>query len=113
MWVFTTEGFVSAVKDWNEPNKLVIRARSAHALSGLRDMFDVEIKHTPSRDYPYRVMVAKAQFEQWLSGEVQAMEYTNFKDAAHSLGDSRYDRALIKVWTAMYESEANDSRAGR
>lgn len=74
-------------------------------------MTGAAIEQTPTADYPFRITVERKLFSQWVDREVQAVDYFNFKDAAHSLGDKRYDAALMQVWSAMYDSEADDTRS--
>lgn len=113
MWIFTTEGFVSAVEHRHGANSLMVRARSKHALLELSRRTSGVVEQSPDADYPFRLTVSREVFSQWLSAEVSAINYFNFKDAAHALGDRRYDRALMSVWSAMYESEPDDSRGSK
>lgn len=110
MWVFTTEGFVSAVQHRDDRKLLMVRARTRQALEELADISEEGILQTPSADYPFRVVVDRKTFNSWLGLEVEHIDYDNFKGAAHMLGDQRYDDALMDVWSVMYSSEHPDSR---
>lgn len=110
MWIFTTKGFVSAVAHRAEPNNLMIRARARYSLDELATRSGSSIEATPYGDYPFRITVDRELFVEWVAEQVRDIDYDNFKNAAHDLGDKRYDHALMRVWSAMYESSPPDSR---
>ena len=110
MWIFTTQGFVSAVQHRADRTLLMVRARTRQALEELADMSEMGILQTQSADYPFRVVVDRESFQSWVALEVELIDYDNFKNAAHVMGDQRYDDALMNVWTVMYSSEPSDSR---
>ncbi len=60
MWIFTTSGFISAVS--NSDGTLKVRARDKASLKALAKTFNVEIKHTPVADYPYRLRLEAGNF---------------------------------------------------
>lgn len=110
MWIFTTQGFISGVQHRADRKLLMVRARTRQALEELADMSELAIEQTPSADYPFRVIVNRETFNSWLAREVEHIDYDNFKNAAHVMGDQRYDDALMNVWSVMYSSEPPDSR---
>jgi len=106
MWVFTTTGFISTVyKD----GALQVRARDRRSLTPLAKQTGVEIIATPLADYPYRIAITNEQFSRWVSAQVMAIDYKNFKsEVADTLGFG-FAKPLSKVWSAMHEVE--DERA--
>lgn len=110
MWIFTTEGFLSVVQHRDDHDKVVVRARNRIALEPISDALGVEIMSTPSADYPCRVIIAREQMADLAAAFVREIDYDNFKNAAHALGDKQYARALMQVWSAMYESSPKDAR---
>ena len=110
MWIFTVEGFLSVVQHRDDHDKVVVRARNRTALESISSALGVDIKTTPSADYPCRVVITREQMANLAAAFVREIDYDNFKNAAHSLGDKRYDRALMQVWSAMYESSPDDAR---
>ena len=110
MWIFTETGFVSAVRHFKEKDKLVVRARDQQSLEGLADYVGLEIKSTPSNDYPYRVFVDDAIFATWLSKQTMAVDYTNFKDRVHDTRGHDFAGALMSVWSAMHQVEDAEAR---
>ena len=110
MWIFTETGFVSAVRNFSEKDKLVVRARDQKSLEGLADYVGLEIISTPSNDYPYRVFVDDSVFAAWLSKQTMAVDYTNFKDRVHDSRGHDFAGALMSVWSAMHQVEDADAR---
>ena len=76
MWLFTTTGFVSAVKHGPD---LVIRARDAKSLEPIAAFGKLNIKHTPANDYPYRITTDNDTFARWTHYMCQTIDYSNFK----------------------------------
>ena len=110
MWIFTETGFVSAVRHFNEKDKLVVRARDQKSLESLSNSVGLEIISTPSNDYPYRVLVADSVFATWLSKQTMAVDYTNFKDRVHDTRGHDFAGALMGVWSEMRQVEDEDAR---
>jgi hypothetical protein len=110
MWLFTETGFLSAVrKDPNKPS-VTVRARDKKSLSNLAKRFDLEIIKTPYADYPYRVEIDKKSFAEWVSDEVNAISYSNFKNQVAVTRDSKFAKLLGKVWSVMLDSEDGNAR---
>ena len=80
MWVFTPDGFISAVDNKVKPGYLAVRARDRKSLETLQEMSGAEIEFTPMRDYQYRVYVTKEMLQDFMNIMVDAIEYANFKD---------------------------------
>jgi len=100
MWVFTQKGFVSTVSSGTN-NELVVRSRDRASLSELSEMTGSPILELPNRDYEYRVFVSRRQYADWLSTQVDGLDYTNYKDRVWDrLGDD-YHNATSMVWVAM------------
>ena len=117
MWIFSKYGFYSAVCATQgrggpiDSERVVVRARERGHLERLQERFadplgKAEILDHVGTDYPYRIVVPRDAWTRvctWLAAE---LDYTNFKDAVwHDQGDSRYEKALHKVWTTMYGLE--------
>ena len=109
MWIFTQNGFFSIVRKGGPG--LCVRARDLDQLrSLLREHLpadspgdkDIKILETPGFDYPFRAMVTQAQFEALLLSTARALNYANFKNAAHARREWRtlYNR-LGEVWQVM------------
>jgi len=107
MWVFTTSGFVSAVyKD----GALQVRARDRRSLTPLAKQTGAEIVATPLADYPYRIAITNEQFSKWLSQQVMAVNYKNFKSEIADTRGYGFAKPLNKVWSVMHEVEDSKAR---
>ncbi len=109
MWVFTTDGFYSAVQDRNNPDWLVVRCRTEEDARRLRDWLErntvvwTEPAHTPNADYAWRLSVRKTDFAEYLVAAIQAIDYPNFKNAVGVR--QGYERAHVygEVWADLLE----------
>lgn len=105
MWIFTTKGFYSIVQS-PVPGRLLVRARFEGDIQKL--IPDVgEVSFTPERDYAYRAIVPSKVVQNALDGEIDDIDYPNFKDAV--LDDRRHP-AYGNVWTVMYNAGDNRPR---
>lgn len=110
MWLFTETGFVSAVRHFSEKEKLVVRSRDRESLESLASYAKLEIRNTPSNDYPYRVHIDDSEFASWLLKQTMAVDYTNFKDRVHDTRGHDFADALMGVWREMHAVEDSGAR---
>ena len=102
MWIFTKQGFVSAVLDKTNPSVMMVRARERTHLTELfPDRAVVEL--TPA-DYPYRVFLPKGRFIEWIATQAERIDYPDFKSAIPEgpISD-RYHQACHDVWAVMHD----------
>ena len=100
MWLFTTEGFVSVVAHYEKPETLVVRARDEVSLIGLQEATGATLLATPTADYAFRLEVPKGEFLGWISSQVQAIDYPNFKAKMWEVRPEM-DGVLHDVWATM------------
>ena len=106
MWVFTTEGFYSAVAHRDIPDMLMVRCRAELDALRLRDWMrkqghQLEVEHTPTADYEWRVLVPQMSFAHFLMDHTARIDYPNFKNAvALRQGKTRHD-IYADVWADM------------
>jgi hypothetical protein len=110
MWVFTETGFVSAVCPVTGSSEVKVRARDHQSLEQLIDVYGVEVIKTPHADYPYRVILSKEQFGEFLMSSLALMDYTNFKSQVYATRGSDFTHALSSVWSTMHDVEDDQSR---
>ena len=117
MWLFTETGFLSAVRHSENPDALIVRARDEESLKGLCEAAETHILATPDHDYPFRTMVGKDLFAEWILEKVSSLNYINYK--AHMWSERpEFGDALHDVWVAMHQAtpsrmtEADRQRAG-
>lgn len=101
MWVFTRNGFYSAVADSTDDSYIIVRGRCKQDLDRLAkaiNLSNTKVTHTPLADYPYRLRTPDIAWSLYLSREAKAIDYTNFKNAVN---DNTRHNAYLDVWTAM------------
>jgi hypothetical protein len=109
MWLFTSSGFISIVE--KDADHLAVRARDSLSLSSLAQSYGVEIRSTPTADYPYRIFITKDQFKNWLSNQPGQIDYKNFKSEVSITRGKNFANALLKVWSAMHAIEDLQARS--
>jgi hypothetical protein len=110
MWIFTQNGFISAVRHYSQPQTIVVRARDRESLEVLATTTGVAVERTPVNDYPYRVHVPQEDFSRWLENCVNTLDYTNFKDRVHDTRGDNFASTLMSVWETMHNVEDDDAR---
>ena len=100
MWIFTTEGFISAVY---KHDAVQVRARDHKSLEDLATHCTSEIKHTPVADYPYRLETDRDHLATWLTKQAQLMDYSNFKTEVEDIRGFEFAAPLHKVWDVMHD----------
>ncbi len=105
MWVFTKNGFFSAVEHFEKPNTVHVRARFEGDLERLCKAHNIEpqIDYTPNNDYAYRMDFDKSQWAQIIAQECEEIDYHNFKNEVHD-GTAR-DRAYMECWYALNKAQ--------
>lgn len=110
MWIFTTSGFVSAVRNPNN-RTIIVRARDRASLEPISSKFQTLIKKTPLADYPYRLFLDHNQFTSWVTEEASALDYRNFKTEVALVRGQDFARSLGEVWSTMHEVEDAQARS--
>lgn len=101
MWVFTQDGFISAVDNKVKPGLLAVRARDRQSLEALSEMAGSEIEFTPRRDYQYRTYVSREMLEDFIKLSIETLDYPNFKDRLYASRGAQFAHAAGNVWTSM------------
>jgi len=110
MWVFTSTGFVSAVRKTDRPDVITVRSRDRKSLEPVAERANVEISVSPYGDYPYRAFVEPAVFTEWVAEQASSIDYDNFKNRVAKTRGYGFVEALHNVWVAMLGAE-DTSRA--
>lgn len=101
MWIFTTYGFFSFTQSTFEPGKIQIRARDDRDLEDLKKRHKLRrtpIVETDNSDYRWRILVTPATAAKIMAAEVEAIDYSNFKNATT---ERMHGRPLMTVWDTM------------
>lgn len=110
MWIFTQHGFVSAVTHFDNNDKIIVRARDKQSLEMPSLLFSKTIVTTPKNDYPFRVVLERSEFIEFMRIECEMIDYTNFKGRLDSSRGEQWHDTAFKVWSVMHEIEDQDAR---
>jgi hypothetical protein len=110
MWIFTTSGFISAVRNPND-RTIIVRSRDRQSLQQISQDFKTPVMSTPFSDYQYRVVLESEQFTNWVKNQAAAIDYPNFKSAVQTHRGKIFARALNKVWSTMHDIEDEFARS--
>ena len=111
MWVFTQNGFLSAVRTSTGSGDFKVRARDRDSLVALSDFAGVDISASPLADYPYRVIVSELVLGGFLLNEIAAADYTNYKSRVSVTRGTKFAHACSSVWSTMHEIEDEQARS--
>jgi hypothetical protein len=102
MWLFTPKGFYSVVVHRDDPNRLLVRARTREDLEALREQIpDLELVEDEHADYHWRTIVDRMQWFGALVRIAEDIDYDNFKDAVRR--EQGPERAALygRVWSEL------------
>ena len=113
MWIFTLDGFYSAVQDKSDKDLIWVRSRVKEDLTRLIDTYEVnasEIYEDAGTDYKFRICVWREEWVRVVADCVNDIDYNNFKGAClEELGKDRA-RVLGEVWLSMMKLQINDAQ---
>jgi hypothetical protein len=113
MWLYTTRGFFSIVRNYESPSEVLVRARLKGDLENLRSVWPTltPTRETNRRDYRFRATIDVRELPLLLSKLASELTYTNFKDAvAAKQGHERSD-LYHDVWHVMAEAQDREFAA--
>lgn len=119
MWLFTRDGFFSAVCARQgdgkggqplDPDRLMVRTRIRGHLEALKARFPdllgrCEIMTYAGTDYAFRIFVGKSDWSTVLARLGEDIDYGNFKSEVRRYqgrAGAPYEDALHDVWSIMY-----------
>jgi hypothetical protein len=102
MWVFTTQGFYSVVAHRDDPDRVLVRARTRDDLEALRAQIpDLEPFEDRDADYRWRAVVARGAWRRAVSEFAAAIDYGNFKNAVDNRQGHERSALYGKVWSDL------------
>lgn len=108
MWICLNDAFLSIVKNRNDDETLLVRARNpAHLLHVFPDC---SIWSDEKADYPFRAYIERDEVAKIIGQRLMDIEYPNFKD---SVKEHNLLSAYHKVWEIMgnhYDTRWRNSR---
>lgn len=106
MWIFTRDGFFSAVKDqYCGENELMVRARVRDDLERFcdREALDPnDIMEFPQADYRFRIKVPRGRWIAYVGTMAHDIDYPNFKGTVISRDHDRHT-AYMECWRALHD----------
>lgn len=116
MWIFTIDGFFSAVQKPNDRNtgRIQVRSRNREDLERFRTRMNLQdrILSTPAGDYPFRIITSKATWGRYLDRMARLMDYSNFKAECDRMG-LRRGWVYNRIWDILQDLEDPRPRTGR
>ena len=105
MWLFTDNGFVSAIRYDNNKNEITVRARDKQSLEELVELTNAEVIKRTDTDYPYRVIISDADWSSWVASKALTIDYPNFKNRVYKTRGQKFAHLLSDVWGVMLGAE--------
>ena len=102
MWIVTTSGFLSVVKDRKDPNNLQVRARVREDI--LAHFPDAQVFVAHGGDYRHRAVISKADVAAKIAEMILDINYdSHFKDVAIKTSPKSSNRyaAYYGAWTSF------------
>lgn len=118
MWIATRDGFYSAVQSNTDPETLVVRSRVKADARYLAEFVWCRRANRPRKadalivsydfsDYPWRVLVSRAEWADFLVQASEEITYGNFKNAVHA-NDHKRAGIYGGVWQELLRLQSTD-----
>lgn len=113
MWLFTKYGFFSVVTSDRTSKTFAVRARVRSDLEALIRATGLQshdttgtptILETPERDYSFRVLVTKREWEFIAHQLAESIDYPNFKGAIFRVQGAKREGIYHKVWSLLQQA---------
>lgn len=102
MWVITTQGFYSAVAHRDEPDCVIVRARTRDDIEALRRQIpDLEPFEDATADYRHRAVIDRAEWVAAVAQLASAIDYDNFKDEVAAEDGPARASIYSQVWGVL------------
>ena len=105
MWLFTNNGFMSAIRFDNSKPEITVRARDKKSLAELIERTGSEIVVLTGTDYPYRLIIDEAEWSSYVAEKAMEIDYRNFKNEVYKTRGKDFAHLLSEVWGVMLEAE--------
>lgn len=120
MWTITKTGFYSAVQHNTDTQLVVVRTRVKADAVVLRGWYKTWLKDAGKgwpkprvtsyqrSDYPWRVIMPRAAWADYLATAALDIDYGNFKSKVAAVQGAERAHVYSKVWSALIDLEEND-----
>jgi hypothetical protein len=105
MWIFTKDGFFSAVENRDDNSMVLVRARTEDDARQLAEILANLVIESPNADYPYRIHCSKMEWADYVQRSALEIDYDNFKGAMSGIFGSNRMHQLHQVWAVMQSGE--------
>jgi hypothetical protein len=113
MWIFTKDGFFSAVQHRKNKDYLMIRARTKMDIQqlaySLGTILGKTVKYVDSRDgfsdYGFRLTCSKRLWGRYLDKSAKEIDYDNFKSGMKPYVTPKRMEQLHEIWYVMLEPD--------
>lgn len=104
MWIFTVDGFFSAVADRDRPGHIIVRMRVRGDGERLQAALGGgELIETPQADYRFRIRTTHTRWSDYVGSAAAEIDYSNFKAAVGGRDGAERAHAYSDVWALMRE----------
>jgi inorganic pyrophosphatase len=101
MWIFMNDAFFSVVKDRNNEDGVVVRARVEGDLENVFGS-DKKVIVTDDSDYRFRLFLDQEYVKNVIANRIENINYPNFKNSINKT-DYERKRYYTDVWGVMYD----------
>jgi hypothetical protein len=102
MWLFTTDGFFSAVAHRTDAGTVIVRSRVANDARRLVEAAGAgDVIETSDSDYRFRVHLPRQTWATYVAAAAAAIDYHNFKDAVAARAGADRAHTYGQVWSVM------------
>lgn len=104
MWLMTTEGFFSAVADFNDNDFVLVRSRAQADSENLAAAAGgAEVIETPDADYRWRVRLPRETWSAFVAQQAGAIDYGNFKNAVRQRQGAERAHVYGEAWSVLLQ----------
>jgi hypothetical protein len=107
MWIFLNNAYLSIVRDRDQPNYLLVRARNEGDIEAIFPAADV-IKGAGT-DYLFRTVIHESLVATAIKYAILDINYGNFKDSIPATSPKYHD-ACLNVWVTMHSYQQDGVR---
>ena len=107
MWLITAQGFYSVVADRDDPDRVLVRARTQSDLEALGRLIpNLVVLETPGGDYGWRAFVAREDWQRAAAELAAEVDYPNFKSAVAVRQGAERAHLYMEIWSALRRLQA-------
>jgi hypothetical protein len=108
MWIALSDSFLSIVAHYDDPTKLLVRARVKGHIEAVFPK--AKVYQREGSDYLYRADIDRGEVREAVGKRLQDIDYSNFKN---SVKNRALHDAYAVFWTIMYGLQTRLARSQR